>query len=158
MEKSLLRQCFGNFITGITVVTTRHQDSPIGFTANSFTSVSLDPPLLLICIDNSSDNIDSFKQSKTFGINILADDQADMSNRFSSVMDNRFEGISWHVSEHGNPELEGISAFFDCSLEATHQAGDHTILIGRIHDCYHTDKNGLGYFQGCYVTVASEDH
>ena len=157
MEKSLLRQCFGNFLTGITVVTTHHQDTPIGFTANSFSSVSLDPPLLLVCIDNGSDNFNAFTQAKTFGINILADDQADMSNRFSSMMENRFDGVSWHLSEHGNPELEGISAFFDCSLETTHVAGDHTILIGRVQDCYTTDKKGIGYYQGRYVHAQAAD-
>ena len=157
MDYSILRQCFGSFMTGVTIVTTIDKDLPVGFTANSFSSVSLNPPLLLICIDNGSENIASFTGSEKFGVNILADNQESLSNRFSSQMGNRFDGITWHISEHGNPELDGISAFFDCRLENTHITGDHTILIGQILDCHMTENAGLGYYQGRYFTLNTKD-
>jgi flavin reductase (DIM6/NTAB) family NADH-FMN oxidoreductase RutF len=153
MDKSLLRQCFGSFITGVTVITTKDHETPIGFTANSFTSVSLEPPLLLICIDNNSENLNTFVDSEGFGVNILADDQQDLSSRFSTPIDERFKDIMWHETAAGNPELVGCAAFFDCTLEQTHPAGDHTILIGKVFDCRKNTKNGLGYHRGSYFTL-----
>ena len=83
IEQQKLRQCFGTFMTGVTVVTTiDDKGKPIGFTANSFTSVSLDPPLLLICVDNSSDHIETYSNGSGFVINVLAENQKDLSNRF----------------------------------------------------------------------------
>ena len=87
IDPAQLRQCFGSFMTGITVVTTMDDDTPIGFTANSFTSVSLDPALLLICIDNTSDNLEKFTKAGHFSVNILADDQQDLSGRFASSVE-----------------------------------------------------------------------
>lgn len=156
MEKSLLKQCFGTFITGVTIVTTQQDGQPLGFTANSFSSVSLSPPLLLICIDNTSENFEAFTQASRFGVNILADDQIHLSSGFSTPTESRFDGIDWHISEHGNPELEGVVTFFDCALETAHQAGDHTILIGKVLDCHTSKRHGLGYYQGRYFAVIRE--
>ncbi len=153
MNTSLLRQCFGSFMTGVTVVTSTQDDAPIGFTANSFSSVSLDPALLLICIDNASDNLAAFTNGPGFGVNILAHDQQDLSNRFATASDDRFAGITWSMSPHANPELGGCAAFFDCRLHMSHLAGDHTIIIGEILDCHMTEKAGLGYHHGGYFTL-----
>ena len=153
IDLSYLRQCFGSFMTGVTVVTTTDQGTPIGFTANSFSSVSLDPPLLLICIDNKSDNFNAFTKGDHFGVNILADDQQDLSNRFASPHEDRFDGIHWTLSDIGNPQLEGAAAFFDCTLEAVHPAGDHMVMIGRIQSCRDEGKAGLGYHRGGYFTL-----
>ena len=153
IDPAQLRQCFGSFMTGITVVTTMDDDTPIGFTANSFTSVSLDPALLLICIDNASDNLEKFTKAGHFGVNILADDQDDLSGRFASSVENRFSELNWQKTDIGNPELPGCAAFFDCNLETSHVAGDHTILIGRVMACHDTGKDGLGYHRGGYFTL-----
>ena len=136
------------------MVTTMDKDQPIGFTANSFTSVSLDPPLLLICIDNSSENLGAFiKSGGHIGVNILGADQQNISSRFSSPLENRFDEIDWQKTNMGSPELSGCAAFFDCILENSHLAGDHTILIGRVMACHDTGKDGLGYHRGVYFTL-----
>lgn len=154
IDQHKLRQCFGSFMTGVTVVTSMDKNNkPIGFTANSFTSVSLDPPLLLVCIDNKSDNIETYSNGAGFVINILAEDQQDISNRFATTMDDRFDGIDWRSSQGGNPLLGGIAAYFDCTTEQTIAAGDHQIIIGRVHDCDANGKSGLGYHRGKYFTL-----
>ena len=156
IDTSALRQCFGSFMTGVTVVTTKHGDEPIGFTANSFSSVSLDPPLLLICIDNNSDNFEAFTKGQHFGVNVLAHDQEELSNTFAKSVDDRFENVDWDESYIGNPMLNNCSAFFDCTLEATHEAGDHVIMIGRIKSCKDSGKDGLGYHRGGYFTLGQQ--
>lgn len=153
MDKTQLRQCFGSFMTGVTIVTAMDDDAPIGFTANSFSSVSLDPALLLICIDNASENLAAFTQGTGFGVNILAHDQQDLSNRFARPIDDRFAEVDWTVTSNGNPALGGTAAFFDCRLDNAHIAGDHTILIGEVIAFQMTDKNGLGYYRGGYFTL-----
>jgi flavin reductase (DIM6/NTAB) family NADH-FMN oxidoreductase RutF len=153
VDKSLLRECFGSFMTGVTVITTKNNGCPIGFTANSFTSVSLEPPLLLICIDNASENLNTFIDGQGFGVNILAYDQQELSNRFATPVKERFDGIKWVETETGNPELADCATFFDCALEQNHLAGDHTILIGRVINCRANAKNVLGYHRGGYFTI-----
>lgn len=157
IEQQKLRQCFGTFMTGVTVVTAVDQDGkPIGFTANSFTSVSLDPPLLLVCIDNKSDHLETYSNGSGFMINVLADDQKDISNRFASPIDDRFDGVAWEKSKRGNPMLSGTAGYFDCSTENIIDAGDHKIIIGRVHECDANDKHGLGYHRGQYFTLTDE--
>lgn len=149
-----LRHCFGSFMTGVTVVTTKDKNGkPIGFTANSFSSVSLDPPLLLICIDNNSDNFDTFTEGNAFAVNVLASDQEALSNRFSSPITDRFEGQDWENSGNNNPIFAGTAAHFDCRLENTISAGDHTIMIGRVENCASSGQAGLGYSRGQYFTL-----
>ena len=88
-----------------------------------------------------------------FGVNILAHHQQALSDQFASPSEDRFEGISWNKSALGNPELSGSAAFFDCTLEARHPAGDHMIMIGRIKACHDHGKSGLGYHRGGYFTL-----
>ena len=95
--------------------------------------MSLSPPLLLICIDQRSDNIDVFRNAAFFGVNVLAADQSDLSNRvFAAKIEDRFNGISWFKTDNGTPMLNGTLSRFDCALNAIHSAGDHDILIGEI--------------------------
>ncbi|MCE2517577.1 MAG: flavin reductase family protein [Alphaproteobacteria bacterium] len=149
-----LRRCFGSFMTGVTIVTSHDATKkPIGFTANSFTSVSLDPPLLLVCIDNKSDNISAYTNGAGFAVNVLAADQHDLSNRFASPIDDRFADIDWSVSAAGHPIFNDTAAYFDCTLDQTVAAGDHTVLIGRIENCSTSGKAGLGYSSGKYFTL-----
>jgi flavin reductase (DIM6/NTAB) family NADH-FMN oxidoreductase RutF len=153
VDQADLRKAFGSFMTGVTVVTTRNgHDQPLGFTANSFTSVSLSPPLVLICIDKSSENLDAFTGAENFAVNILADDQQEISNRFARNVEDRFHDIDWSLSIEGNPIITGAAAFFSCSMHKTVDAGDHVILIGEVQSFSNTDKPGLGYHKGGYFT------
>jgi flavin reductase (DIM6/NTAB) family NADH-FMN oxidoreductase RutF len=151
-----LRDAFGCFMTGVTVVTTCGPDgTPFGFTANSFTSVSLDPPLLLVSMSNRSANLDRFAGGPGFAVNILAEAQRDLSATFARPADDRFAAVSWHRGPVGAPLLAGVAAWFDCTLDRAIPAGDHTLLLGRIGAFAATAAPGLGYHRGAYVTAAA---
>ena len=154
-ESRRLRDAFGSFMTGVTVVTamTSH-GKPVGFTANSFTSVSIDPPLLLVSISNRSSSFDTFTRGQGFAINILAEEQKAVSNTFARPSEDRFAGLSWQAGPVGSPCLSGVSAWFDCSLEQAIPAGDHTLLLGRIGAFEASTLPGLGFHRGNYFTPA----
>ena len=154
LRRKDLRRVFGKFPTGVTVVTTRNAaGDPIGFTANSFTSVSLDPPLLLVCLEKCSANLDSFTQSNHFAVNILSDKQMDISNRFASRVAERFAEIAWHPGPADVPLLEDTVAWFACETDNVVDAGDHVILIGRIFDFHGSEARPLAYHAGNYLDL-----
>ena len=147
-----LRQAFGSFTTGVTVVTARdHEGRPIGFTANSFTSVSLDPPLLLVCLAKTSSNLEHFTRASRFAVNILSEAQEDISNRFASRVEDRFAEIAWHEGRDCTPLIDGVVAWFDCRTDNLVDAGDHIILIGFITDFDHSEQRPLAYLRGHYL-------
>ena len=155
LDPRALRDAFGCFMTGVTVVTAMDAEGrPLGFTANSFSSVSLDPPLLLISIANSSRNAAAFRAAPGFAINILAEGQKDVSATFARPVEDRFATVYWRRGPVGAPLIAGVSAWFDCTLEQAVEAGDHTILIGRIGGFEATPAPGLGYYRGAYITPA----
>lgn len=148
-----LRDAFGTFMTGVTVVTSRDAEGrPLGFTANSFSSVSLDPPLLLVSIARSSQNYAAFAAAKGFAINVLSEGQKDVSNTFARPVEDRFASVYWRNGPAGSPILAGVAAWFDCSLHQIVEAGDHAILIGRVEGFEATQAPGLGYYRGGYFT------
>lgn len=150
-----LRDAFGAFLTGVTVVTTFNEEgAPIGFTANSFTSVSLDPPLLLVCLAKTSRNFAALTGARGFGINILSEGQKDISNTFARPVEDRFAAVDWQRGPFGSPVFGDVSAWFDCSMHENVDAGDHVILIGRIEGFENSGKTGLGYARGGYFTPA----
>lgn len=151
-----LRDAFGCFMTGVTVVTTIDaQGRPTGFTANSFTSVSMDPPLLLVSMSNTSKSHDSFVHGAGFAVNILSEGQKAISATFAKPVEDRFAEVYWRRGPVGSPLIAGVSAWFDCRLEQVIEAGDHTLLIGRIGGFEATPAPGLGYYRGAYVTQSA---
>ncbi|MGV8986086.1 MAG: flavin reductase family protein [Cypionkella sp.] len=150
-----LRDAFGTFMTGVTVVTTMAYGKPLGFTANSFSSVSLEPPLLQVSIARSSANYASFVEAKGFAINILAENQRDISNTFARPVEDRFSAVKWQMGPYGAPVLKGVSAWFDCSPHQIVEAGDHALLIGRVEGFAATNATGLGYYRGSYFTATA---
>lgn len=152
-----LRNAFGSFMTGVTVVTAVSESGEkVGFTANSFTSVSVDPALLLVCPANNLSSFDIFNNCKHFAVNILAEDQQDISNTFASAKGDRFEGISWHSDDNGCPIIDGTVAHFSCSTYSNIPAGDHILLVGQISDFSANEKLGLGYAKGGYFSLGME--
>jgi flavin reductase (DIM6/NTAB) family NADH-FMN oxidoreductase RutF len=132
-DPRLLRNAFGRFATGVTVVTTGTADGPVAITANSFSSVSLDPPLVLWSIGRHSRRFDAFANSSHYAIHVLAEDQADLCWRFSkSGSDFGDLDLSWN--EHGVPLLPQALARFECSVADRFAAGDHMILLGHVLD------------------------
>ena len=159
LDPRALRSAFGAFATGVTVVTAVEKDGcPLGFTANSFTSVSLDPPLLLACLARTSRNFEAMTTARGFAINVLADSQKDISNTFARPSEDRFAGLDWSAGPYGSPIIADTAAWFDCSLQQVIEAGDHVILLGRIEAFGNSDRNGLGYVRGGYFvpTLAAQ--
>lgn len=150
--KTALRDAFGAFATGVTVVTALNAAGrAVGFTANSFTSVSLEPPLLLICLGKSSSNLAVFSQTGQFAVNILAGDQAEVSQRFATPCEDRFAGVDWRCGNGGAPLISGVAAWFDCTRHSVIDAGDHIILMGRVEAFERTPTAPLIYMQGRYL-------
>jgi crotonobetainyl-CoA:carnitine CoA-transferase CaiB-like acyl-CoA transferase len=152
--KRALRNAFGRFATGVTVVTTRQPDgTPRGFTANSFTSVSLDPPLLLVCIAKAALSCDTFASADHFAVNILADTQKDVSGLFASQSADKFAQAKWQGDAQNVPLIDGSLASFSCARHRLVDAGDHLILIGRVLDFQTSDGAPLGYYKGGYFDI-----
>lgn len=147
-----LRDAMGCFATGITVVTTiSDAGRPIGMTANSFTSLSLDPPLLLVCIATRSASAATLRSAEKFGVNVLQTAQQRASNRFASAVEDRFDAIAWHSGESGVPLLEGSLVSLECRRHAVHEGGDHFILIGDVVRAeFEPRRDPLLYFRGKY--------
>ena len=128
-----LRNALGRFATGIAVVTAIDPDGhPIGLTVNSFSAVSLDPALVLWCLDNSSHNLEAFRRASHHAVNILSLEQLEISNRFATWPADRFAGLPWQAGIGGAPVFPDCCATFEVANETIHAGGDHTIFIGRI--------------------------
>ena len=139
-----LRRALGSFATGITVVTARAPDGRIaGVTANSFCSVSLDPPLVLWCLAGSAPSRAVFAHASHFAVHVLAEDQLHLSDRFCKPSRNKFAGLETTEGLGGAPILDGVVALFECSREQRHDAGDHVILVGRVERYHHTNRPPL---------------
>jgi flavin reductase (DIM6/NTAB) family NADH-FMN oxidoreductase RutF len=130
-----LRNALGRFATGIAIVTAIDPDGhPIGLTVNSFSAVSLQPALVLWCLDNGSHNLAAFRQASHHAINILSVDQQDLSNRFATWPADRFVGLPWQAGRGGAPVFPACCATFEVANEAAHAGGDHTIFVGRVEN------------------------
>lgn len=150
-DQRVFRNALGRFATGVAVVTTRDPDgAPVGVTVNSFSSVSLDPPLVLFCLDRSASGLRSFLESTRFAVNILGEDQREISRRFSGPWAERWTGVGYDSGVTGSPLLHGCLANLDCVLVATHDGGDHVILVGRVEQLSETVGRPLLYYSGGY--------
>ena len=153
IDKFDLRRAFGSFATGVTIVTTLDaQGQPSGFTANSFSSVSLEPPLVLVSIAKSAYGLTTFSECKGFAINILAEHQRNLSNRFASAGSDKFSDVKWQPGANGAPLLSAVIAWFDCENFQQVDAGDHVILIGKVLDYSYNTDAPLGFCRGAYVS------
>src|SRR6266496_4654879 len=135
IEKDFFRQVMGQFATGVTVVTTRSAKGLAGLTVNSFTSVSLDPPLVLICVDVYSTALPFIRASGNFAVNILTSEQEAFSRCFATTSAERYEHFchaSFHVASTGSPILDGALAFIDSRIVAEYPGGDHVIFVGHV--------------------------
>lgn len=151
IEKNQLRQVMGHFATGVTIITTLNKAGQMqGLTANAFTSVSLEPPLLLISVDKKAESWPAFEESRVFTVNILADDQEGLSRKFAVSGGNKFEGVAYRVGANGAPILEGALAFIECTLYAAYEGGDHSIYLGEVQQADIREGKPLLFFRGGY--------
>jgi flavin reductase (DIM6/NTAB) family NADH-FMN oxidoreductase RutF len=156
IEKRAFRDAMGCFATGICIASTIDADGkPVGVTVNSFTSVSLNPPLVLFCIDKRAESAPVFLAASSFSLAVLAADQQDLSTRFA-VADqaSRWVGVESNTWESGAPVLESGLAAMDCALHAVHDGGDHHILVGRVLRLSSRAGAPLLYFRGAYASLA----
>ena len=147
-----LRDVLGAFPTGVAVVTTMDGSGhPVGFTANSFTSVSLNPPLVLVCIGKDAVAYQQFETAPGYAVNILAAHQQDVSNHFAQLRVDLFGSVEWSTGPAGNPLLPDTAAWLDCSLDRRIDAGDHLILVGQVAAFDDSGRQPLGFCRGAYV-------
>lgn len=150
-----LRNAMGLFATGVTIITTKDTTGkPFGLTANAFSSLSLDPPLLLVCIDKKVDCYACFDESKVFVVNFLARNQEDLSTRFATKGIEKFEGVSYTLGSLGVPLLDGALAHLECKVAACYEGGDHTIYTGEIQSMATSEAEPLLFYQGKYRSLA----
>lgn len=154
LEPRRLRDAFGCFGTGVTIVTARDDSGhPVGLTANSFTSVSLDPPLVLYCLDRKSRRLEVFERAETFAVNVLHAGQEAVSTAFARGSEGGFTGLELEDWD-GAPVLSDAMAAFGCTRHAVYDGGDHLIFVGRVGRlCFDAAQDPLLYFQGRYRSV-----
>jgi len=152
MDTRILRQAMGNFCTGIVVVTGMERSTPVGFTLQSFVSLSLAPPLITICPARASGSWSRIRATGAFAINILAHDQQDLCTAMARSGGDKFAGLTWSEGMGGLPILNGTIGHVICDLTAEHDGGDHTIVVGAIRTLGITnpDKRPLLFFRGGY--------
>ena len=151
------RNTVGCFATGITVITTLDEAGrPVGFTANSFTSLSLDPPLVLFCLDRKVASFEAFSGDRHFAVNILSSGQADVSQRFATSGQEKWEGFEFESRETGSPILRDCLANLECTIESIHEGGDHVIVVGRVVSINRAEatSGALLYYKGRYAEIA----
>ncbi|CAB4049583.1 flavin reductase [Paraburkholderia phenoliruptrix] len=146
----MFRRCLSQYGTGVAIVTTSNGTSRFAVTVNSFSSLSLDPPLLLWSIDRKSRSFEAFSSCEHFAVNILSAEQIELSRHFSSKVIDKFADVDWVPGRFGSPLLSGCIARFECSAEARHDGGDHMILIGRVQQLERFDGMPLIFSQGQY--------
>lgn len=148
------RDVLGRYASGVTVVTTVQDGAPVGMTCQSFTSVSLDPPLVAFLPMKTSRAFAAIRLSRRFCVNFLAAGQAEWSNRFASRIEDKFDGVAWTPTSGGVPLLEGVVGWVDCAVHAVYEAGDHYLVIGRVEDLGEGDAaQPLLFHQGQYRTT-----
>jgi len=155
VNQKTFRDICGSFATGVTVVTGRLDDgSPIGVTVNSFSSVSLDPPLVLFCLDKKALSFDAFSMVKYFAFNILSEEQKEYSNKFSTQSPNKFEGVDYSESTNGVPLLKDCLGLVECQMHAVHEGGDHQIIVGKVINITAGEaERPLIYYQSKYRSL-----
>ena len=146
-----IRNVMGHFATGVTVITTKDRTGkPFGLTVNSFTSLSLNPPLVVVCVDKTVDCYSCFDETKVFAVNVLSEDQEELSRRFATKGIEKFAGIQWRMGEHGSPLLDGVIGTIECKVTRSYEGGDHTIFLGEILSATAKGDRPLIFFKGKY--------
>lgn len=150
MDEAAFKFAMSHFASGVTVVTTQHEGKAFGMTVASFASLSLHPPLVLICIEKSVKTHDAIAAAGKFGVSILRSDQQDISSRFASRAEDKFSGVELRQGALGVPLIAGALTTLECSVENRVPGGDHTIFIGKVVDAQTTEGNPLLYFRSGY--------
>lgn len=154
-DTAKFRQVLGHFPTGVTVITAMNDGAPVGMAIGSFASLSLEPPQVLFCPAKSSSSWPKIQAAGKFCVNILAEDQEDVSRVFASKAADKFAEIGWRRSGNGSPIIEGVLAYIDCDIATVVEGGDHEIVVGAVTDLEVRHEGGpLVFFRGGYGRVS----
>jgi flavin reductase (DIM6/NTAB) family NADH-FMN oxidoreductase RutF len=154
MDENAFRAVLGRFATGVTVVTSRdRRGRDVGMTVSAFSSVSLDPPLIMICIDHAASAYNVLSKAECFIVNILCSEQEPIARRFAEPERNRFDGLGYDRGENGAIALRDVLAHIECNVADRHEAGDHTIIIGSVQTLSFFDGRPLLYYRGGYAQL-----
>lgn len=154
LDQRQFRDALGAFPTGITVVTAKDVDGkPVGATANSFSSVSLDPPLVLWSVAKTANCYNAFMKAKHFAIHVLHSGQENISRLFATKEADKFANLQWCESAQGAPLLADFSVRLECSTENLYEGGDHIIVVGRVHEMSVQECEPLGFYKGKYAKI-----
>lgn len=154
-DAQALRQCLGKFATGVTVVTCADANgNPNGITANSFSAVSLEPPLVLWNIAKVSNSLDAYLSAKYFAVNVLTADQRNLAAHFAKSDHTRFDNVEYTTSANGVPLLPDTLATFDCRTHEIHDCGDHYVIIGEVNSFKSAEREPLLFFGSAYRAIA----
>lgn len=157
IDAARFRDVLSRFATGVTIVTAMEREGPVGFTCQSFTSLSLDPPLVALAPAKSSTSWPRIAQAGRFCVNVLAEDQAGLCRSFAVSGGDKFSGVVWHPGVTGAPVLNGSLAWVECELELVHDAGDHELVIGRVVELGMDDRVGpLLFFRSAFGAFTAE--
>ncbi|QBF26270.1 flavin reductase [Pseudomonas tructae] len=157
IEPLCFREALGHYASGITVITSHMNDEPIGFTCQSFYSVSMSPPLVSFSVMSGSASYPKIRQAGRFAVNILSGEQVNISNQFARRGTDKWHGVEWRTSPLGNPILTGSLHWLDCEIHAEHTAGDHLIVVGEVKALNLQEAAAtqpLLYFKGQYCNLA----
>lgn len=158
IEPLSFRKALGHYASGITVITSCMDGEPVGFTCQSFYSVSMSPQLVSFSVKASSASYPKIRQAGRFLVNILSDEQINISNQFAQSSTDKWQGIDWQESPLGNPIIVGSLQWIDCKIYAEHAAGDHLIVIGEVkalNPQEAADTQPLLYYKGQYCNIAA---
>ncbi len=155
IDEAAFKQALSHFASGVTVVTTEHSGRAFGMTVASFTSVSLHPPLVLICIEKNVKTHDAIVESGKFGVSILGAEQAEISARFASRGEDKFSGIELEQVTLGGPLIRGALTTLQCSLRDRLPGGDHSIFVGEVIEAHTRDGTPLLYFRSRYRQIGA---
>lgn len=154
VEEAEFRKAMSCFASGVTVVTTEHEGAQLGITVSAFSSLSLEPPLVLVCIEKSTHIHDVIGKAERFAVNVLHEGQQEISNQFASRADDRFEGIPVEAGRLKLPLLSDALAAVECRLHASLPGGDHTIFVGEVIGTHMRNGNPLLYYRSAYRKLA----
>lgn len=156
-DQRTFRNLLGCFATGVTIITTNDPSGrPVGITANSFSSLSLDPPLVLFCLDRKVSSFDAFHTNRHFAVNMLRDDQEELSRQFAKSNTDKFLDVAYETWSTGCPILQGCIASIECDIEEIFEGGDHVIIVGNVRRYRYDDGEcrPLLFFRGKYGQIA----
>lgn len=154
ITKEEFRAALGRFASGVAVVTTKDDSGKLfGITVSAFCSVSLEPPLILVCIEKRAGSHHAFQESKAFVVNILREDQQSVSNHFASHLEDKFANVEYDTGIEKLPVLRNCLVNLECRLHDSHESGDHTIFIGQIEKATVSEENPLIYWHGKYREI-----